>query len=208
MKGTPGALLSNEYSIFFTLHLSKWSQNALSVAPLLTSTAFCLLTRCRLSVWVYCDRFFRIVLLEPRSRWFFTSVRMRFWVVSCRSDKLKYATQRHRLERKTKSQLSLTLQWRHNRRHGVSNHQSHDCLLSGLLGCRSKKISKPSVTGLCAGNSPVTDEFLLRGRLLYPQCVSNAGICCSRALSHRNVCEMKWNHILMYIESTYIETSV
>ena len=52
-----------------------------------------------------------------------------------------------------------TLQWRHNRRDNVSNHQPHDCLLNSLFRRRSKKISKLRVTGLCAGNSPVTGEF-------------------------------------------------
>ena len=51
------------------------------------------------------------------------------------------------------------LQWRHNGRGGVSNHQPHDCLLNRLIRCRSKKTSKLRVTGLCAGNSPVTGEF-------------------------------------------------
>ena len=51
-----------------------------------------------------------------------------------------------------------TLQWRHNERDGVSNHQPHHCLLKTLFRCRSKKKSKLRVTGLCAGNSPVTGE--------------------------------------------------
>ena len=51
------------------------------------------------------------------------------------------------------------LQWRHNGRDGVSNHQPHNCLLDRLFRRRSKKTSKPRVTGLCAGNSPVTGEF-------------------------------------------------
>ena len=51
------------------------------------------------------------------------------------------------------------LQWRHNGRHGVSNHQHHDCLLNRLFRQRSKKTSKLRVTGLCEGNSPVTGEF-------------------------------------------------
>ena len=42
---------------------------------------------------------------------------------------------------------------------GVSNHQSHDCLLKRLFRRRSKKTPKLRVTGLCAGNSPVTGEF-------------------------------------------------
>ena len=53
----------------------------------------------------------------------------------------------------------MTLQWRHNGRDSVSNHQPHDCLLNRLFRRRSKKISKPRVTGLCVGNSPGTGEF-------------------------------------------------
>ena len=53
----------------------------------------------------------------------------------------------------------MPLQWRHNGRNGVWNHQPHDCLLNRLLRCRSKKTSKLRVTGLCEGNSPVTGGF-------------------------------------------------
>ena len=52
-----------------------------------------------------------------------------------------------------------TLQWHHNGRDAVSNHQPHDCLLNRLLRRRSKKTPKLRVTGLCAGNSPGTGEF-------------------------------------------------
>ena len=55
--------------------------------------------------------------------------------------------------------LYITLQWRHNGRDGVSNHQPHHCLLNRLFRSRSKKTSKLPVTDLCAGNSPVTGEF-------------------------------------------------
>ena len=41
----------------------------------------------------------------------------------------------------------------------ISNHQPHDCLLSRFFRRRSKKTPKLRVTGLCAGNSPVTGEF-------------------------------------------------
>ena len=51
------------------------------------------------------------------------------------------------------------LQWRHNERDGVSNHQPHECLLNCLFGRRSKKASKLRATGHCAGNSPATGEF-------------------------------------------------
>ena len=44
----------------------------------------------------------------------------------------------------------VTLQWRHNERDGVSNHQPHDCLFQRLFRRRS---------GFCAVNSPVTGEF-------------------------------------------------
>ena len=53
----------------------------------------------------------------------------------------------------------LKLQWRHNGHNGVSSHQPCDCLLNRLFRLRSKKTSKLRVTGLCAGNSPGTDEF-------------------------------------------------
>ena len=52
-----------------------------------------------------------------------------------------------------------TLRWRHNERDGVSNHQPHHCLLKRLFRRRSKKPSKPRVTGLCEGNSPGTGDF-------------------------------------------------
>ena len=56
-------------------------------------------------------------------------------------------------------QPGCSLQWRHNGRGSVSNHQPHDCLLNRLFRRRSKKTPKLRVTGLCAGNSPGTGEF-------------------------------------------------
>ena len=53
----------------------------------------------------------------------------------------------------------MTLRWRPNGHDGVSNHQPHHCLLNRLVRRRSKKTLKLRVTGLCAGNSPVTGEF-------------------------------------------------
>ena len=53
----------------------------------------------------------------------------------------------------------VTLQWRHNGHDGVSIHQPHDCILNRLFRRWSKTTSKPRVTGLCEGNSPVTGEF-------------------------------------------------
>ena len=52
-----------------------------------------------------------------------------------------------------------TLLSRHNGHEGASNHQPHECLLNRSFMRRSKKTSKPRVTGLCAGNSPETGEF-------------------------------------------------
>ena len=52
-----------------------------------------------------------------------------------------------------------SLRWRYSEWDGVSNHQPRDCLLNCLSGRRSKKTSKPSVTGLCVMNSPGTGEF-------------------------------------------------
>ena len=60
---------------------------------------------------------------------------------------------------KDRFQDLFSLQWRHNGRDSVSNHQPYHCLLSRLFRRRSKKTSKLRVTGLCAGNSPVTGEF-------------------------------------------------
>ena len=51
------------------------------------------------------------------------------------------------------------LSWRNNEHDGVSNHWRLDCLLSRLFRHGSKKTSKLSATGLCAGNSPGTGEF-------------------------------------------------
>ena len=52
-----------------------------------------------------------------------------------------------------------SLQWRHNGRDSVSNHQPHDCLLNRLFRRSSNKTSKLRVTGRCAGISPGTGEF-------------------------------------------------
>ena len=54
---------------------------------------------------------------------------------------------------------AFSLQWHHNERDGVSNHQPHDCLLNYLFRRRSKKTSKLRFTGLCEGNSLGTSEF-------------------------------------------------
>ena len=53
----------------------------------------------------------------------------------------------------------VPLQWRHDERNGVSNHQPRDCLLNRLFRRRTRNIFKLRVTGLCDGNSPVAGEF-------------------------------------------------
>ena len=50
-----------------------------------------------------------------------------------------------------KPDFKITLEWRHNGRDNVSNHQPHDCILNRLFRRRSKKTSKLRVIGLCAG---------------------------------------------------------
>ena len=56
-------------------------------------------------------------------------------------------------------EVQILLQWRHNGRDSVSNHQPHDCFLNRLFRRRSKKTSRLRVNGLCAANSPGTGEF-------------------------------------------------
>ena len=56
-------------------------------------------------------------------------------------------------------QWHCSLQWRYNDCNGVLKHQPHDCLLNRLFKHKSKKTTKFRVTGLCAGNLPVTGEF-------------------------------------------------
>ena len=51
--------------------------------------------------------------------------------------------------------VNMPLEWRHNDRDGVSNHQPNDCLRK----CLFRRKSKLGVTGLCVWNSPVIGEF-------------------------------------------------
>ena len=81
--------------------------------------------------------------------------------------------------------IHMSLRWRHNGRDGVSNHQPHHCLLNRLLRRKSKKISKPRVTGLYAGihrspvNSPhkwpVTRKFFPFDDVIIVQHEHNSG---------------------------------
>ena len=60
----------------------------------------------------------------------------------------KYLTIYNTSTRCLQGNMRTSLLWRHNRRNGVSNHQPHDCLLNRLFRRRSKKTSKPRITGL------------------------------------------------------------
>ena len=51
----------------------------------------------------------------------------------------------------SKTRHIFSLQWRHNGRGSVSNHQPHHCLLNRWFRRRSKKTSKLSVAGLRVG---------------------------------------------------------
>ena len=83
------------------------------------------------------------------------------WIKSlsftCHDSCLSYSSRQSHI-----CQPNNTLHWRHNELDGVSDHQPHDWLLTYLFRHRSKKTSKLRVTGLCAGNSPVTGEFPAR----------------------------------------------
>ena len=86
--------------------------------------------------------------LRPFQRWRITCHKAFYYLLKCfdAEHKKHFESFRHR-------NLCI-LQWRHNGRDSVSNHQHHDCLLNRLFRRISKKTSKLRVTGLCAGNSP------------------------------------------------------
>ena len=86
----------------------------------------------------YCVRNSIIYLLSRRTLYVLTQVL--FWWL--------FPKLPHKME------IRFALQWRHNGRDSVSNHQPHDCLLNRLFRRRSKKASKLRVSGLCAGISP------------------------------------------------------
>ena len=53
----------------------------------------------------------------------------------------------------------ISLHWRHNERHGVSNQRHIDCLLNRLFMRTHNKTSIPRVTGICEGNPPMIGGF-------------------------------------------------
>ena len=81
-----------------------------------------------------------------------------------------------------------SLEWRHNGRDGVSNHQPHDCLLNRSFRCRSKKTSKLCVTGLCTGNSPDNSSHkwpVMRKMFPFDDVIMVASIDPSHSASHQ-----------------------
>ena len=81
----------------------------------------------------------------------------------CKSNK-KFIIRKIHMSLLTRSgESNCPLLWLHNEHDGVSNHRHLDCLLNRLFRRRSKKTSKPRVTGLCEGNSPVVGEFPAQG---------------------------------------------
>ena len=93
--------------------------------------------------------------------------------------------------------VDITLQWRHNERHCVSNQRLFDCLLNRLLRCRLMKTSRLRITGLCEWNLPVTSEFPHKGpvtRKKFPmddvtmRCFLNTGCKASRSILQFNIC--------------------
>ena len=69
-----------------------------------------------------------------------------------------------------------TIQGGYYEHDAVSNHQHLDCLFNCLFRHKSKKTSKPCVTGLCEGNPPV-----------------NGGLLSQRASNAENV-SIRWRH--------------
>ena len=55
--------------------------------------------------------------------------------------------------------LIVSLQWRHNEHHGISNPQHIDCLFNHLFRRTRKKTSKLRVTGLCEAYPLMTGGF-------------------------------------------------
>ena len=90
----------------------------------------------------------------------------------------------------------VTLLLRHNGCNDASNHEPHDCLLNRSFRRRWKRTSKLRVTGLCAGNSPVTGEFPAP----MASNAENVSIWCRH---HEAWCLMMWTHFPHYC--TFVE---
>ena len=99
---------------------------------------------------------------------------------------------------------SISLQWCHNGRDGVSNHRRLGCLLNRLLRRRSKKTSKLRVAGLYMEHPPVTGEFpaqrVSNAENIYIYIVMGTGIWIIIALFYHNSFHVsqycKWHWII------------
>ena len=66
----------------------------------------------------------------------------------------------------------IALQWHHNGRNSVWNHQTHACLLNRLFGCRSKKTSQLRVIVRRAGLLLSQQDFEWRWSVPLFQCLT------------------------------------
>ena len=91
-----------------------------------------------------------------------------------------------------------TSQWLHNERDGVSNHWRLDCWLNRLFRRRPKKTPKLCITGLCGGNSQVTDEFPAQMAINTITDVQQTGRA-DGGNTHKNVMLSSNGHIFQYL---------
>ena len=99
----------------------------------------------------------------------------------------------------------FALQWRHNERDGVSNHQPHDCLFNRLFRRRSKKTSKLCVRGIhrwpvktSSHKGPVTQKMFPFDDVII-HLLSLFGILSSYSLGFRYRMEQSVNLLIMTV---------
>ena len=165
-------LLSQDYHSLGVLFLSKVFDKSITKSEMIISTKYCLSYHLPVENYI-AVRIFNVfaanrnrglILLDLMKAFDCLSKRLLFykqrasgWLIS--SCKRNRAYMCNRLQRVNMATTIGPLQWRHNGRDNVSNHQPHDCLPIRLFRRKSKKTAKLRVTGLCAGNSPVIGEF-------------------------------------------------
>ena len=94
-------------------------------------------------------------------------------------------------------QKTFSLQWYHNGRDGLSNHQRLHCLLNRLFRRWSKKIPKLRVTGFVRGvyRSPVNSPHkgpVTRKMFPFDDVIMSFGLCWTGERFHRP-CDFIWN---------------
>ena len=101
----------------------------------------------------------------------------------------------------------ISIQWRINERHGVSNHLHLGCFLSRLFRRTSKKTSELSVTGLCERNPPMTSDSPHKGPVTQKMFPFDDVIMsqCSCLLT---VCRKPWEHALQICWLKYMNEYV